>query len=549
MLDTDVSTEAASASTSAAAETVENTNTSTETTAPETKVETSDPFDRADPWGNLGKEATDEKPAAETVTEKVKAERDPADTTETTDTGKKSESADDKKADEEKADEKPLEDQVLDEVFETGTAADKKAEGKDEDLDAQDREKMLAGQRNPTARAWAERQEKMAEPVKLLRYPDKKTGEYTPIADVASKLEEFNPERYAELSQHTAHKLVDTNPDGAFQRAYAIKLLAANPSLDLSTVKIPTLDEVISGATAPTDTASTTAAAALPNLTELTAELDKEINWDWRDESLDKNFVDGRELAFAKTLRGMEAKLKTDTAEAATLRQERDDLKAQVEASGKPVAEPEEVVAVRTKLHETIGDFRKGVKEKLLPYIAKNTGLEVSKDDTPEIAAFKQNRMEFYTGTEYEQAHGIDSKFEAFAYNESSVKTELETLTKRVVDLQLKESQAAVAKKTDEADKYHRLAEDERVPLFTLLAQANKEFKARYIAPDLDLIGKLSSKLADPIKEASERVEVVSNGGTAPTSPVPKPQAATADGVWDGMVTQAAKDEALRANA
>lgn len=524
MADPEISTETASASTSAAAETVENTNTET----PSEKSEASTPLDRSEPWANIDKNV--EEPAADPA--KVETADEPAKTE--TERTEKTEKAADKS-------EKPLEDQVLDEVFETEVESAKPEETKDEDdLDTKDPKEMIAGQRNATARAWAERQEKMAEPVKMLRYPDKKSGEFAPIEEVAQKLEEFNPERFAELSQHTAHKLVDENPESAFRRAYAIKLLAANPATDLATLKIPTLDEVIAGV------GGATSAAALPDLTELSVDLDKELGWNWRDETLDHNFVDGREMALAKTLRGMEAAAKAETAEKKALEEQLGQLKQQAE---KPAGESEKITALRSKLGETIGSYEKGVKEKLLPYIAKSTGLEVSKDDTPEITAFKESRMQLYTGTEYEQANNINSQFESFAYNESSVKGEFETLITRLVGYQTKEAEALLAKNQADADKYHRLAEDERVPLFTLFAQANKEFKAKYIAPDMALIGNLSGKLADPIKEASERQEIVSNGGSAPASHAKRAEVSTAEGVWDRAVSEAAKEDALRANA
>jgi hypothetical protein len=527
MADENISTETANVSTPSAAETVETTATDT---AAESRVETSiDPFDRADPWANIDKEP--DAPAEE-----------PEKAPETPDTDKTEKAADE--AEKDKADDKPLEDQVLDEVFKP--EGDKKPEDEKEDLENQDPEKMIAGQRNATARAWAERQQKMAEPVKLLRYPDKETGEFTPIADVAQKLEEFNPERFAELSQFTAHQLVDKNPDGAFQRAYAIKLLAANPNTDLRTVKIPTLEEVIARGSEPANTAAP--AVDVPELKDLTADLDKTVEWDWRDEKLDGNFVDEREQAMAKALRGMEANVKARAGETETLKAQVTDLTAKLETAAKPQEESPAVATFKAKLTETIGKYENGVREKLTPYLAKNTGLEVSKDDTPEIAAFKQSRMELYTGTEYERANNLNSRFESFAYNESTVKAEFETLFSRIVGYQKLEADALIANKTADAAKYHSLAEDERIPLFNLFAQANKEFKAKYIDPDKALIGTLSSKLAEPILEKSERVEVTGGGGAPSQRAKPLP-ATTAEGVWDNMVTTAQQEEVLRANA
>jgi hypothetical protein len=505
----------------------------TDTQTTDTQSETSDPFASSEPWANIDKEP--DAPEAEPAK---------ADEPETTDT-KTEKPADEKEADaKDKPEEKPLEDQVLDEIFDP--EGDKKPEDEKEDLDEQDPEKMIAGQRNATARAWAERQQKMAEPVKLLRYPDKETGEFTPIADVAQKLEEFNPERFAELSQYTAHKLVDTNPEAAFKRAYAIALLTKDPQTDLRTVKMPSLEEVIARGSEPVNAAPIT--ADVPELKDLTADLDKTVDWDWRDEKLDENFVDARELAMAKALRGMEVRVKADAGENQTLKSEVEDLKGKLDAA-KPAEESPAVATFRAKLTETIGKYENSVREKLTPYFARNTGLEVSKDDTPEIAAFKQSRMELYTGTEYERANNINSRFESFAYNESTVKAEFETLFARIVGFQKKEADAIIANNTADAAKYHSLADDERIPLYNLLAQANKEFKAKYIDPDKALIGTLSSKLAEPIKEKSERVEVTGTGGGAPSQrPKPLP-AETGDDVWNNMVKQSAQDEVLRANA
>ena len=163
-------------------------------------------------------------------------------------------------------------------------------------------------------------------------------------------------------------------------------------------------------------------------------------------------------------------------------------------------------------MQKVVKDYRDEIEKKVLPYAFKNTGLEISASDTPEMKAFKENRMLLYKGTGYERANNLSSAFESFAYNESSVRNELETITTRVVAAQLKEVQAKRAGDKAGADKHHREAQDEMVPMFQLFGQANKEFKELYIAPDMALIGKLSSQLSEPIKEASERVEVVSNG-------------------------------------
>ena len=520
MADEQVSTEAAGASTSAPAEPVEQ---APSTPTPES-VATPDPFASSDPWAGIGDETQAE--------EQKQDEEKPAATDETPAAGEQP-------AAEEAAkdDEKPLEDQVLEEAFSDEPADDKKpAEPTDEDLDSQDPEAMIAAQRNKTARLWAERNAKKAEVVKAFQHD-------TPIEEVAASLKEISPERYTQLSQHAAHALVDANPDATFARAYAVKMLQKDPNWDPATAAIPTLDELLAGGVA---THSETSAVPA-DIAEITSELGTEIDWDWRNAENDSNFMDDRERVMAKALRAMEDAAKAVTAE-------KDDLKGKLEqaatAKPEPPAVTDEQKAVGTMLNsEIIPAFRKGVEEKMLPFIAKNTGLEVSPDDTPEIAKFKQQRLELYTGTEYQRANGEDSAFESFAYNESSVRKELETLVTRLVDSQFKEAKARHAGNTADADKYHREAEDEKVPLMTLFAQANKEFKARYITPDLELIGKLSGNLAAPRIEASERQEIVSNGSGDGTARVQKPEYETADDVWGSMVKEAEKDDTLRAAA
>jgi hypothetical protein len=72
-----------------------------------------------------------------------------------------------------------------------------------------------------------------------------------------------------------------------------------------------------------------------------------------------------------------------------------------------------------------VNGFRSSIETKILPYIAKNTGLEVTKDDTPEVAAFKERKFALYTGDEFERSQGLPSRFETFAYERSSVKQDL----------------------------------------------------------------------------------------------------------------------------
>ena len=503
------STETGSVSTSAPVETVE---TTTETAQPSPAKTGAN-----DVWENIGNDATDE-----------------------TDTGK----LPPVETEDKKDSEKPLEDQVLDEAF--SETDDKPAESKDEDADPDkmDSQEVLDRQRNATAKAAAERWRKKADFVKDFQYPDKETGAFKPITEVAKAFEDINQTRYSELSQYAAHQLVDSNPDATFQRAYAVKMLQQNPQWDYRTATIPTLDELIAG----NGNKTVDIAPPTPNadLDKLTADLSNQLDWDWRDESLDENFVDDREMALARTVRAMEAKVQAEATSNAELQQKLEQATKELEgvtAKTVDIATTE----LQSKVQETIGAYRASVAEKILPYIAKNTGLEISKDDSPEIVAFKESRMELYQGTAYEKANGLDSAFETFAYHESSVKKELETLVNRVVNAQVSETKAILAGKSEDAAKHHAEAEDEKVPIFQLLAQANKEFKAKRIAPDMALLGKLSNKLAEPLKQASNRVEVVSNGASTPAPA--KKNYATAEDIWQGVVDDAEREDALRANA
>lgn len=501
MADETVSTVAEGATTPAPADPVE-------TTAP---TEAPDVFASRDPWADLGK---DEQPE-EAKADEPKAEPDKAD---------------------DKTDDTPLEDKVLEEAFSDKPVADETA-----DIDKQDPEEMANAQRNATAKSYLARAERVYSPAKDFKYGKIEAPEF------AAKLSEFiGDEKAREYAQSEAHKLVDTNPDAAFKRAYAVTMLKADPNWDIETATFPTLAEVIANGGKSAD-AVTSKPVEMPDLAPLTTELEKTVDWDWRDESLDDNFADERELALAKFARAAEVKAQTDATENAELKTKVGDLEGRLQGVEKGKAS-EVQTAVHSKLNEVTTSYRKGVEDKILPYIAKNTGLEVSKEDTPEIAAFKESRMTLYTGTEYERANGLDSAFEAFAYNESSVKKELETVVTRLVDVQLKETQAILSGDKAAADKYHREAEDEKTPLIQLLAQANNEFKAKRITPDLELIGKLSTHLAAPIKEASERQEIVTGAGDG-AAQTRKPAYRTADDVWGGMVEEAQKDDALRANA
>jgi hypothetical protein len=185
------------------------------------------------------------------------------------------------------------------------------------------------------------------------------------------------------------------------------------------------------------------------------------------------------------------------------------------------------------------------LQSKLLPLIAKNTGLEITEEDTPEIKAFKERRLQLYTGSEYDRANGYASPFESYAYNESSVKQEINLITDRIVDAQTKEARARLEGKAEDAKRFHALAEAERIPMMEMLARANKEFKALYIVPDLELISSYSSSLTSRQKEAAARIEVAN--GQAGTFQPSQPDYETADDVWNNMPTDYQKRVSQRA--
>ena len=282
MADEETSTVAESVSTSASAEPVE----AAETVEQETAADTPATAEEAWDFSNV----EDEPPPSE-ATEEKSAEKSE---------GEEQEKQEEKK---EEGEEKSLEELTLEEAFKDDAVGDKTTapSEKEADLDKLDPAEMIAAQRNATARAWAERNAKKAEIVKDFQFEDK------PIAEVASRLEEINPTRYVELSQLAAHRLVDSNPDAAFQRAYAVKMLQQNPKWDVASATLPTLDDLIANGTKAKEKVPETKAPAPPaELAEVTRELDNQLGWDWRDPSLDENFVDERELAMAKTLRALE---------------------------------------------------------------------------------------------------------------------------------------------------------------------------------------------------------------------------------------------------
>jgi hypothetical protein len=122
-----------------------------------------------------------------------------------------------------------------------------------------------------------------------------------------------------EFSQTQAHKLVDENPEAAFHRIYAVKMLAKDPSYKYDPSNVPTLDELLlckqrlmplKRATAPR---SQPRQQQNPERSRLSfrdneRNLMRVVDFDWRNPDNDEQFVDDRERAMAKTIRGLEQK-------------------------------------------------------------------------------------------------------------------------------------------------------------------------------------------------------------------------------------------------
>ncbi len=443
--------------------------------------------------------------------------------------------APEKKDEPEKSDDKPAdEDELLDELFEEKDDKDKEddKEPEKEDLDKLNPDEQLDRQRNKTAKAWAKRRDTLASHVDAFRFDEK------PIAEVAQSFEELNKERYAEFRTHAAHSLVDENPEATFQRAYVATKLRQDPAFDYRTATIPTLAEVVNG--------QVQSGSSIPDadVLALTKSVDDALGFDWRNPDNDGNFLDDRETVLANALRQLEARsgggdkvttLESQLTEAnAKLAQ----LEGQVQTA--------EQLDVQKEQEAEVHKFRSSVEEKLVPRFLKNAGLEITKDDTPEIAAFKKNRHSLYQGTDYERANGLSSSFETFAYHESSVQKELDQTITRIVEAQVKEVNARRAGDSSQATQFKAVVEEQRMPLFNLLAVASKEFKAKHITPYFAAIGTLSSKLTTEINQARERVEVVDSGGDAPTKSKQKSYS-TAEDVWGSMVSDAAEEDRLRA--
>lgn len=512
------------------------------------------PSVEADPWADFGAGSTEEtdtdKPASDTTT------TEPAKTTDNSGAAaapaKETEKPDTEEKPKDEAD-KSLEDQALEEAF--GDKAPEAEEPKkeaadpkeltDEELDKLDPQAMIDAQTKAASKRWAQRNAQRASIVNDYIHDTK------PIAEVATELRTLKPERYSELAQLAAHELVDSNPEATFQRAFAVAMMQINPLYKPDPATMPKLQDVIQS-----HYTGTAAAPAVPQVgghlapahfpeavqTQIT-ELEKALDGhNWRDPAKDDDLLDGRELALVKTLRELEKNFSS----ASTL-PTKPDPKEQPATNGTD-PEADLKVALEGELDTEVLEYRQSLQAKVLPWIAKNTGLEINANDTPEVAKFKKSLMIHYEGTPHQQKNNLDSDFELFATTESSVANEFQEVYDRVVDLKLK---AVIAKKQGnaaEAKKYNDEAHDARVDIINLIKTANEEFRALRIDPQLALMGSLSTSLTSKVLEAGERVEITSNGGQPPAQPRTAKPAATADDVWDNMVVEAKEDDRLRTN-
>jgi hypothetical protein len=399
-------------------------------------------------------------------------------------------------------------------------------------------EELLERQKNKYAKEWAKRNAEKAEIVKDLQFAEK------PIADVAAKLQEIAPERFVELSQHAAHALVDANPEMTFKRAYAVAKLAEDPSWDPVAGDYPSFADLVAGRIAPA--AEAAAAIADPDVEGIAKRLDELFDGDgWRDPAKDDELLyDDREKALVAAVRDLEGK----AAQAKKLEQEKADLEARLKGQEQQTQTTEQA-EVATALKTEIGTYRSSIEAEIVPVIFKTNGLETSPEDTPEVADFKRVRQEWFTGTPHEKANDLPTRFERFAEEESSVAKQLEETYTRIVDAQLQAVVAERQGRRDEAARHRELANGHRADVILYFSTAHKEFRERYIKPDLALLGKIGQSTAKPIKQAAQRVEVVSTGGGNPAPAPRKRDYATADDIWGNLDRDAAEEDALRAAA
>jgi hypothetical protein len=505
----------ASASTSAPSD---STAPSSEAAEPLISLERDTPFEQEDAWADFGKKDVSDAATKENETTAVEPDKPAPKSDKEPKTDEKAE----EKPDNEQDDSAVEEDEVLADLF-------GKAKEKDETETALTDEMIKA--LRPAAQAAAKRNERKAELVKDFQYADK------PITEVMSRLEELSPQRFQEMRSIAAQDLLDADPEAFFRRAYAVKMLASNPNFDYRTAQIPSLDDIISGTFGAQDTNNQVNAAD---------ELADRLGFDYRDPAND-DFLSETNLEMVRAIRALEAdkaalikKGEGQSEEFKTLQKQAEDI-AQ-EGQRRYAAE------LNTTMESVVNEFRTSIESKLLPLIAENTGLTVKPDDSPSIKSFKERKMELYAGTDYEKANNQSSTFENFAYYASSVKDEFMKVFDRLAPLHETEARAKLSGNAAALQKTRALINETRIPLFTLYTKANEEFKTRFIAPDMELLGSLGKTISQNINTAKQRVEVVSSGAQT-RADTPQPEYDSADDVWDAMVTNAQKNQQLRTGA
>lgn len=468
-------------------------------------LERESPFESGGGWDDYGKGVGEKQSTDDSEPVNETSDTEPPETDKPTD----------------KPTDEPDEDAVLKDLFEPEA---KTADDADKLTD-----EMVKSLR-PLAQQAARRNEKKAELVKDFQFSDK------PIGEVLSRFEELSPARYEEMRFTLAEKVLDANPDAVFRRAYAVKMLAADPNFDVET--IPTLDDIIKNA-------NRVEPAQPEAIDSAKTDLIDELGFDPFDTDNDE-FLTSDQVTMVKAIRALEA----EKAALQTGDSEKNAKYEAVERQMQALAATQTATAQKeyeSAMNATITDFRTSIEAKLIPIIARNTGLEANPNDSPEIAAFKARKMELYTGTDYEKAANQSSQFEHYAHNVSAVRGEIETVINRVGEAANKETRARLAGDTAAADKYHEMVRNERIPLFTLYEKANNEFNSRFVAPDLKLFNSPGNFSRNPQQE--NRVEVTSSGANVNQTRTAPADYDTADDVWSGMVTDAQANQRFRSGA
>ena len=481
-------------------------------------------FERENAWSKFA----DTEPIAETSAEPV-IKPDAADAADKPDT--ETPETDTETPDEELPAEQ-TEDEILEEIF------------SDDELDRENSKDVIKEQGSRRKMAAAKRNVTLAETVKNYQSPD------TPIADVIKEFQSLSPGRFAELEKTTAHGLIDTHPEDTFKRAFVVEMLKANPSFDWQTAEIPTLADVIGRFNNPTgDNAVST---QTEDISRLTGELDKNFDFDWRDTANDPAFSDD-ELQIVNLVRAYEAenaklseKEQGASRELAELTAQINQLKTEREKD----QQTKYAAEYETVMMRSATEFRQTVEPKLIAQIAKYNGLAPNPEDTPQMKAFKQSRMEMFTGTDFERENHYNSRCEEYAYNASQQKQILSEITGRVIAAQDSAVKAEIAGRKDEAAQFRSLIENERIPFMETMAKASREFSDKYIKPDFELIDTLGNGLFQKQREASRRIEVTGGGASRTLPPVTDadPNRFGQKSAWDVMAEEATRNAQFRSN-